>query len=57
MVLFCIVCMHMNNFWLKKFEKSITDVRKGETSLTIGSVLHYLILFFTNQEQVFASVS
>ena len=47
----------MNNFWLKNFEKSVTDVRKGETSLTIGNVLYYLILFFTNQKQVFASVS
>ena len=37
MVLFCIVCMkrlkriHMNNFWLKKCEKSVTDLTKGKT--------------------------
>ena len=37
MVLFCIVYMkrlkwiHMKNFWLKKCEKSVTNVRKGKT--------------------------
>ena len=39
MVLFCIVCMkrlkwtriHKTNFWLKKCEKSVTDVRKRKT--------------------------
>ena len=36
-VLFCIVSMkrrkgiHMNNLWLKKCERSVTDVRKGKT--------------------------
>ena len=40
----------MNNFWIKKCEKSATDVRKGKSkgkhfsSLTTGNVLHYLIL-------------
>ena len=37
MVLLCKVCIkrlkgiYMNNFWLKKCEKSVTDVRKGKT--------------------------
>ena len=38
----------MKNFWLKKCEKGLTDVRKEKTiefsQLTIGNVLHYLIL-------------
>ena len=38
MVLFCKVCIkilkwiYMNNFWLKKCEQSVTDVRKGKTN-------------------------
>ena len=40
MVLLCKVCIkrlkgtYMNNFWLKKCEKSVTDVRKGKTKET-----------------------
>ena len=36
MTLFCIECVkglkgiHMNNFWLKKCEKSVTGIRKGK---------------------------
>ena len=47
----------MNNFWLKKYEKSATDVTKGKqwkgdflgkssnVLITIWNILHYLILF------------
>ena len=37
MVLFCMVYMkklkrmHMNKFWFKKYDKSLTNVRKGKT--------------------------
>ena len=63
MVLFCTVYMkslkwiQVNNCWLKKCEKSVTDVRKGQewkgdflvkssnVLITMGNLLHYLILF------------
>ena len=56
MVSFCIVCMkrlkgkYMNNFWLKRSENSVTDVREGKTKekfslLTIENVFYYLNLF------------
>ena len=47
----------MNSFWSKKYEKAVTDVRKGKQwkgdflvkssniLVTIRNVLHYLILF------------
>ena len=43
----------MNNFWFKKCEKGVTDVRKGKSKgkdfswLRIGNVLHYLILLLS----------
>ena len=40
----------MNNFWLKRSENSVTDVREGKTKekislLTIENVFYYLNLF------------
>ena len=47
---------NMNNFWLKKYEKSVTEFRKGKTMerrfpkvfhflITIRNVLRFVILF------------
>ena len=49
----------MNNFWLKKCEKSVTDVRKGRefSFLTIGKILYYLILFLLIKARFFVFVS
>ena len=53
----------MNNLFLKKCEKSVTDVRKGKTkerSFPIVNDRKCFALFhfiFTNQNKIFVSVS
>ena len=51
----------MNNFWLKKCEKSVTDDIKEKSKefseLMIGSFLRYLILLLLIKTRFFVSVS